>query len=420
MKILQQRLWLKILVGMALGALLGYALAPAGLAVVAENTAHHIGSWLALPGAVFLGLIGMVILPLVVCSIITGIAGSNDATFVKDLAIRLIPYFLLTSLIAVFIGLGTAHLIKPGLQNNEARAPVEIIAPETMIENPTIPERIQNIIPKNPIKAAVNLDLLQIVIASIIIGLACLAIPHATIEPFIKLCQAGQSISMKVIEWVMAIAPLAVFGMMADMAIKLGPEAFIGLGGYVLSVLLGLLTLLAFYLLIVFFVAGRNPFSFLSSVRAVQLLAFSTSSSAAVMPVTLQTAEERLNIHPDTARFVIPLGATINMDGTAMYQTAAAIFLCQFFGIDLTFTEMMLLAFTLVGASVGAPAMPSAGIVILAAIVAGLGVPPEGIGMILGVDRILDMCRTTVNVSGDLTAATVMERWLHRSNKQQS
>jgi Na+/H+-dicarboxylate symporter len=197
---------------------------------------------------------------------------------------------------------------------------------------------------------------------------------------------------MKIIEWAMALAPFAVFGLLANALIKSGPAAFIGLGGYVLTVLLGLASVMVFYLLIVTFVARRSPLQFLRDIRAVQLLAFSTSSSAAVMPVSLQTAEENLKVKPETARFVIPLGATINMDGTGLYQAAAAVFLCQLYGIDLSFAQTLILAFTMVGASIGTPAIPGVGIVVLASIVGSLGVPPEGIGLILGVDRILDIC----------------------------
>ncbi len=362
----------------------------------------------------------MVILPLVICSIILGISGSHDAGFVKRLGVRLIPYFVLTSFLAVSIGIFAGQIIQPGAVLNKgaidtagASAIVERAASDDTIKNLTIPDRIANLIPKNPLKDALNLDLLKVVIASILVGLVILAIPRAKTKTFLELCETGQLISMTIIGWAMALAPYAVFGLLADAVIKSGPAAFLGLGGYVLTVLAGLFAVLCFYLLVVAVLAKRSPLSFLRSIREVQLLAFSTSSSAAVMPVSLQTAEENLGIHPDTARFVIPLGATINMDGTGLYQAAAAVFLCQVYGIDLSLTEMFVLAITMVGASIGTPSTPGVGIVVLATIVTGLGVPPAGIGLILGVDRFLDMCRTTINVTGDLTACTVMERWLH-------
>lgn len=178
-----------------------------------------------------------------------------------------------------------------------------------------------------------------------------------------------------------------------------------------LSVLLGLLAMFFVYLAIVTIVANRNPIHFLRSIRNAQIFAFSTSSSAATMPFTLKAAEQNLKIDEKVSRFVIPLGATINMDGTALYQAAAALFLCSVFGVDLTNGEVLLLILTTVGASIGTPATPGVGIVVLATILAGIGVPPEGIGIILGVDRILDMCRTTLNVTGDLVATAVMQRF---------
>jgi Na+/H+-dicarboxylate symporter len=413
---IDKNLWKYILVGMIAGSLVGLALSPTGGALIAPETALAIGAWLALPGVIFLGLIGMVILPLVITSIILGISASHDAGFVKRLGLRLVPYFMLTSLMAVLIGIGWAEIIQPGGNHDqtELSATQTISAPAAndAIENLTIPARIANLIPKNFLEAALNLDLLKIVIGSIIIGLVILSVPRTRVQTFLELCDTGQLLSMKIIGWAMVIAPFAVFGLLADALIKSGPATFIGLGGYVLTVLLGLLSVMVIYLLIVAVIARRSPLEFLRAIRDAQLLAFSTSSSSAVMPVSLQTAEERLHIQPDTARFVIPLGATINMDGTGLYQAAAAVFLCQLYGIDLSFVETLVLAFTMVGASIGTPATPGVGIIILSTIVAGLGVPPEGIGLILGVDRILDMCRTTINVTGDLTATTVMDRWM--------
>lgn len=422
--LINQKLWRHILLGMAAGAVVGFILSPSGAGLVSPDVAATIGSWVGILGIIFLGMIGMVIIPLIVCSIILGINGSRDMGFVRRISVRLIPYFMITSLITVSMGIGVATLIQPGKgmtpqsvgmsMASAEEAAEEKIAGRTL-ENLTVPQRIANMIPANPLRAAMDIDLLQVVIAAIIAALAILALPRETTATLIDVCNAGQAVSMKIIEWVMRIAPYAVFGMITDMVIRLGPSTFIGLGWYVATVLIGLGLIIVMYLLIVAVLGRRSPIEFIKSTKALQLLAFSTSSSAAVMPVTLQTTEEKLGVHPDIARFVVPLGATINMDGTGLYQAAAAVFLCQFFGIDLSFGEMMILAFTMVGASIGTPSTPGVGIVVLSTVVAGMGVPPEGIGMILGVDRILDMCRTSVNVMGDTTASVVMERWLHRT-----
>ena len=184
------------------------------------------------------------------------------------------------------------------------------------------------------------------------------------------------------------------------------------MGIYVGTVLLGLLILMCLYLLIVWFISRRSPWQFLSAVRDVQLLAFSTSSSAAVMPVSIKTAEEKLGVRSSISQFLIPLGATINMDGTALYQGVATIFLAQVFGVDLGVSGLLLVIVTAVGASIGSPGTPGVGIVILATVLDSVGIPLSGIALIIGVDRILDMSRTAVNVTGDLTACTVMDRWV--------
>jgi proton glutamate symport protein len=225
---------------------------------------------------------------------------------------------------------------------------------------------------------------------------------------------------MKVVSWAMALAPAAVFGLLAQISVQLGFDALLGMSAYVGTVFLGLLVLLIFYLVLVAILAGRNPLTFLGDIREVQLLAFSTSSSAAVMPLSIKTAQEKLGVSKPVSQFVIPLGATVNMDGTALYQVIAAVFLTQVYGIDLTLGQLTLVAATTVGASIGAPSTPGVGIVILATIIQSIGVPPEGIALILGVDRILDMTRTAVNVSGDLTAAVVMERWLGSAETTES
>jgi len=217
---------------------------------------------------------------------------------------------------------------------------------------------------------------------------------------------------MTVVRWAMWLAPVAVFGLMARLMTQLGLSALFGMAQYVFTVLLGLAMLLGLYMVIVAAVARRNPMSFLRATRELLLLAFSTSSSAAVMPMSIRTAEERLQVRSSIAQFVIPLGATINMNGTALYQGVATVFLAQVYGVDIGLSGMVLVVALAVGASIGSPATPGVGIVILATVLTTVGIPPEGIALILGVDRILDMSRTAINVSGDLVASQVMDRWI--------
>jgi Na+/H+-dicarboxylate symporter len=213
----------------------------------------------------------------------------------------------------------------------------------------------------------------------------------------------------------MRLAPFAVFGLLAQLTTKIGLSMLLGMGVYVGTVLIGLALLVCVYLTILWVATRTNPVRFLRATREVLLLAFSTSSSAAVMPLTLKTVEEKLNVKPAVSQFVIPLGTTINMDGTALYQGVAAIFLAQVFGVQLGVGAMLLIIITAVGASIGSPGTPGVGVVVLSLVLGSVGIPVAGIALIMGVDRLLDMSRTAVNVMGDMVASTVMARWTGES-----
>ncbi len=417
--LIRTKLWAQILIAMVLGVGVGLALSPTGAALVGEATANTIAGWVALPGRLFLAIIQMVVVPLVLTSIILGIAGGGDTDFLRRIGTRIAPYFVTTTIVAVGIGASLALWIQPGEYVKQGIA----VTSQTVLEltdvgeaeahaQATLPDRIVAVVPINPTEAILQRAMFQIVVFAILMAIALVSIRPDRAKPLLDLCVSLQDVSMKVVSWAMALAPLAVFGLLAQVSVQLGFDALLGMSAYFGTVLLGLLILLIFYLAIVALLAGRNPLSFLGNIREVQLLAFSTSSSAAVMPLSMKTAEEKLGVSKPVSQFVIPLGATVNMDGTALYQVIAAVFLTQVYGIDLTLGQLTLLAATTVGASIGAPSTPGVGIVILATIIQSIGVPPEGIALILGVDRILDMTRTAVNVSGDLTAAIVMERWL--------
>lgn len=417
--LLRNRLWAQVLVALVAGIALGLALAPSGGALVTESTAKLIAAWLALPGHLFLALIQMVVVPLVVSSIILGIATSGNTTFLKRIGFRIAPYFVVTSTIAVTMGALIALWIVPGqylgtgaFVSLGTAVPIPIVDAATVLSPAVLPEQIVDIIPNNPTEAILSRSMFQIVVLSIFMAVALVSIASSRAKPIIDLCIGIQDVSMKVVSWAMALAPAAVFGLLAQICVQIGFDAIVGVAAYAGTVILGLLALLVFYLLIVASVGRMNPVVFLRRIGSVQLLAFSTSSSAAVMPLSMQTAEEQLGVSRPIAQFIVPLGATVNMDGTALYQIIAAIFLTQVYGIDLTWAQLALLAATTVGASIGSPSTPGVGIVILAMIIQGFGVPAEGIALILGIDRILDMSRTAVNVSGDLTACVVMDRWL--------
>lgn len=413
------RLWLKVMIAMALGLALGVALGPS-VGWVEPRAAAALSSWLALPGQLFLALIQMIVIPLIIASIIRGLAATENLEQLKTMGARVVVYFVATTAIAITIGLVVALAIRLGdyvnpellRQTLAAPAPAAAASGAAPIDWSALPQKMLTLLPSNPLSSMVESDMLRVVVFSIIFGVALVGAAPAQSKPLLDLLGAIQEISLTVVKWAMALAPFAVFGLMAQLAAKIGLDVLLGMAVYMLTVLLGLLLLLVAYMTIVLLVARRRPLGFLRAVREVLLLAFSTSSSAAVMPLSIRTAEEKLGLRPSISQFIIPLGATINMDGTALYQGVAAIFLAQVFGIDIGVGGLLLIVVTAVGASIGTPATPGVGIIILAMVLTTIGVPAAGVALIMGVDRVLDMSRTALNVCGDLVAATVMDRWV--------
>lgn len=405
-------LWVYILISLVLGFGIGLYLSNSGLS---QDTKNVIAEWLELPGLIFIDLLRMIIIPLIISSIVLGIAVSHDKEFLKKLGIRIVPYFIATTAVAITIGLTAVYTINPGqyVDTSQLQQSVSVQDVELQtFDDLTVPQRIRNLIPVNLTKAEYHGQLLQIVVFSIFLGVITLNLPDKKTKTFTDLMYFAQTACMKVVGWAIALAPYAVFGLLASITTKIGLDTISTMAAYMLTVLVSLACVLILYGLIVFILGHKNPFKFFKNIRALQLLAFSTSSSSAVMPISMSVAEQRLGVKPAISRFVVPLGATINMDGTALYQAVAAIFLTQIYGVDLSTTEIIMLLITTIGASIGTPGTPGVGLIVLATIITSIGVPAEGVALILGVDRLLDMCRTTVNVTGDLTACTVMDRWL--------
>ncbi|MHA1572189.1 MAG: dicarboxylate/amino acid:cation symporter [Alphaproteobacteria bacterium] len=413
--LIRQRLWLQVLIGMLVGVGVGVLIGPtAGL--VKPSAALLISNWLALPGRLFLLAIQFVVVPLVVASVIRGIAAHEADVSLRRLGGWTVGFFLATTLIAAAIGLLVASIVQPGsyiasqtleaaLTGPEAAAPTAAQLPKPE----EIPEFITSLFPRDPLTTFVSGNMLQIVMTAAIIGVALVMTPLQQRKPLLDLMSSVQAASMVIVGWVLRFAPVAVFGLLAHITARVGLSALIGTGVYVASVLFGLLLLFLFYLAIVVVVGHRKSRQFLGAIREVGVLAFSTSSSAAVMPLSLSTAEHKLNVRNSVARFVVPVGTTINMGGTALYQSVATLFLAQAFQIDIGFFGMLLIVVMATGAAIGSPGTPGVGIVILATILNSVGVPPSGIAIILGVDRILDMCRTAVNVTGDLVACVTID-----------
>ncbi|MFN3687349.1 dicarboxylate/amino acid:cation symporter [Salinarimonas sp.] len=404
---IRTRLWAQVLVGMAAGLALGTLLGP-DVGLVAPATSETIASWLALPGMIFLGLIAMVLVPLVFASIVGGLAGSASAGALKAVAGRLALFVLATTVLAVTLGATLANLMAPGAGMGGTLAP----APRPTAGNDAFdlaraPEVLAAVLPTNPTASIVQGDLLAVVVLAVLVGLACLQVDRERIAPFLRLLDALLSIAMEIVKWAMFLAPFAVFGLMAQLVMRIGLGTVAAMSAYVLTVIAGLAILLCVYLALLWLRAGVSPGAFLKGAGSTMLLAFSTSSSSAIMPMTIATAR-RLGVPEATANLVVPLGATMNMAGTALYQSVAILFLAQMAGIELGLGETALIAATLVATSIGAPGTPGVSIAILMSVAAGFGIPVEGMVIILGVDRILDMARTTVNVTGDLVACILL------------
>lgn len=413
------RLWLQVLIGMLLGICVGILIGPS-VSWVDPSTAATVSDWLAFPGKLFLALIQMIVIPLVFASIIRGLAATEDLEQLRKIGFRVALFFIATTALAVVIGIAVATLVKPGsyidasgLQLSSSAAPntATAAAPGT-IKLGELPQKLIGLMPANPLSSMVESNMLDVVIFAMVVGVALVMMSPQQSKPLLDLMGSLQEVCMTVVKWAMWLAPYAVFGLIAQLTAKLGLDALLGMAVYVGTVLVSLLLMLLTYLIIIYLAASQRPLAFLRAVRDVLLLAFSTSSSAAVMPLSIKTAEEKLAVRPSVSQFVIPLGATINMNGTALYQGVAAIFLAQIFGVEIGAGGMTLIVMTAVGASIGAPATPGVGIVVLSMILASVGIPAAGIALIMGVDRILDMSRTAINVCGDLVAAKLMDRWV--------
>jgi len=408
------RLWLKVIIGLVLGAGLGVLLNPS-TGLLSENVSLRLADWLDLPGQIFMRLVQMIMIPLIFTSIISGIV-SNTSENLKSLGLRLLLYFVFTTTVAITIGLVVTLILKPGEYifthggfPNSGEGQIAPSEQTDLLQN--IPNAISELIPNNPLESILTGEMLGVVIFTILIGVAITQLRDKTAKPIIRFSEAIQKICMIVVSWAMMLVPYAVFGLIAALLSRTGLEIFLGLGYYMGVVILGLVLLMFFYLVLVLVVVRKNPFKFLQAIREPQLLAFSTASSAAVMPLSMKTADEKLGVSSNISDFVIPIGATINMDGTALFQCVTTLFMAQAYGIELSVINLILITTTVVAASIGTPAIPGGGVIILASVLQSAGIPIDGLIIIIGIDRILGMFRTAVNVTGDLTACAIFNKF---------
>lgn len=374
-------------------------------------------AWIKPLGDLFMRLIKMVIVPLVFSSLVVGIASLGDIRKLGRLGLRTLGFYMGTTAIAVTIGLVITHIFRPGHFVDEAskvslRAQFESAASsrvEQAANAPSTIENILNIVPTNPLASLVEGEMLQVIFFAVMFGIALTLIENRDIV--VKGLNSVQDAMVLIIHMVMELAPYGVAALIAEVVGTSGFSLLAGLAIYSVTVLAGLgLHGALVYAGIVRYVARLPVFGFLRAIRPAQLIAFSTSSSSATLPVTIECAEENLGVSNSVASFVLPLGSTVNMDGTALYQGVAAVFIAQVFGMDLSISAQIGIVLTATMASIGAAGVPGAGMVTLAMVLTTSGIPTVGVALILGVDRILDMFRTGLNVSGDLAVAAAMGR----------
>ena len=411
------QLYTKILIGLVAGVAAGMIANLAGLIWLQDLL-----QWIEPIGTVFIRLIMMIVIPLVVASLILGTASLGDIGKLGRLGGKTVALYLVTTAIAVSIGLLLSNVVQPGSRiDPTTRDAIAVSLADdaagrmTLAEEaPSVGETLLNMIPTNPFSAAANGELLPLIIFSIIFGAALSLVAAERRDMVLTFFNGVNDAVMIMIDWIMKLAPYAVFALVGSVVSTFGMDLLRSLLIYSLVVAGGLLLHVAFtYMSLVRFVVGMSPLVFLRRIIEAPLVGFSTSSSSATLPVTMETAQEKLGVSRETSSFVLPLGATIHMDGTALYQAVAVMFIAQIYGVPMGVGEQLTIVLTATLASIGAAGVPSAGIITLILVLQSVGLGAHvqtGIALILGVDRILDMLRTAVNVTGDLTVAAVVAR----------
>ncbi|MCC5861475.1 MAG: dicarboxylate/amino acid:cation symporter [Gammaproteobacteria bacterium] len=395
---LSNRILLALLAGLIFGVALNLTIADREWV-----QAFLIDGLLTVVGEIFVRLLSMLVVPLVFVSLITGVSALSDPKSLGRIGGKAVFLYMLTTGVAICLALAGGLIVQPGV----GASPVEQVAREIAAQ-PSFGQVLIDMVPRNPVAAMASGDMLPIIIFAVLVGLAIAMSgePGRRVGGFFT---DFNSVIMRLVEFVMLLAPYGVFALIAVLGATTGITTFLGVLKYVVLVLVMLVIhATVTYSLLLKFTTGLSPRVFFSKIRAVQAFAFSTASSGATIPVTLKTVEQRLGVDNRVASFTVPLGATINMDGTAIMQGVATLFIAQYFGIDLSFTQMLMVVLMVIMASVGAAGVPGVGLVLLAGVLASVGLPAEGIALILGVDRILDMTRTAVNVTGDCAVSTIV------------
>lgn len=407
----------QIMIGMIAGVLFG---------ILASNLGWQgfIADWIKPFGRIFISLLKLIAIPLILASLIKGISDLKDISKFKNMGLRTIIFYVLSTVVAISIGLAVVNIIQPGeyvsaetvaelTESYKGDAEKRVTAATSQKSKGPL-QFVVDMVPDNIFGAASsNGNMLQVIFFAIFFGISMLLVKEEQAQPIKRFFDSLNDIILKMVDLIMLSAPYAVFALLASLVAETtNPDLFLALGWYAASVVIGLLLMMAAYIAVVSIFTGKSPGFFLKGISPAQLLAFSTSSSAATLPVTMERVEEHLGVEKEVTSFVLPVGATINMDGTSLYQAVAAVFICQALDFDLTFQDQLTIVLTATLASIGSAAVPGAGMVMLVIVLESLGLPAEslaiGLALIFAVDRPLDMCRTTVNVTGDATVAMVV------------
>ena len=410
----------KIIIGMVLGLLWG-------LVAIKFHLGEFTLDWIKPFGTLFINLLMLIAVPLIFASLVKGIAGLTDIAKLSKIGAKTIGIYLTTTVIAITLGLGVVNVVKPGKLFSEGKRQElkEQYAAKALEKKQRAEEHkeagplkfIVDIVPRNFVAAATdNTKMLQVIFFAILFGIAMLMLPNDKVKHVIGFFSGVNDIILQIVDIIMRVAPYGVFALLAGLLVDIAGddprgavELLQALSVYSITVVIGLgLMVLVIYPIILKLFTKVKYLNFFKGIMPAQMLAFSTSSSAATLPVTMERCEDHLGISKEITSFVLPLGATINMDGTSLYQAVAAVFIAQAFGMDLTIADQLTIVLTATLASIGAAAVPGAGMVMLVIVLGAIGLDPEGIVLIFAVDRILDMLRTVVNITGDAMVATVV------------
>ena len=414
----------KILIGMLLGIVFGFIMA-------SINAQEFVTNWIEPIGKIFVKLLKLIAVPLILASLIKGISDLKDISKFKNMGLRTIVIYITTTVIAITIGLGLVNTLKPGSGITEETVTMlkdkysssdkaTTILTDAQKQREAGPlQFLEDMVPDNAVFAmSDNKLMLQVIVFAILLGICLLLIPEKEAKPLKKFFDSLNEVVLKMVDLIMLTAPYAVFALLATVVVSADdPDILLALLKYAGVVVLGLLIMVCFYLTLIAVYAKKSPMWFISKISPAQLLAFSTSSSAAALPVTMERVEEHVGVDGEVASFVLPVGATINMDGTSLYQGVAAVFIMQVLWPEgLVFSNQLMIILTALLASIGSAAVPGAGMVMLVIVLEAIGFPadllPIALALIFAVDRPLDMFRTTINVTGDATVSTVVAKSL--------